>query len=94
MICINNKPFVLLICIGLLAVIPEKVSSLTNADFALRWSAQQHELMSKIRRLLNGLVTNELNTSSKSAPVSEKFDPNGSSKRRVRKGSNPIHNRS
>ncbi|KAK4376680.1 hypothetical protein RND71_002976 [Anisodus tanguticus] len=96
MVFISNKPFVLLICIGLLVVLPEKVSSLTRSDFSLKWSTQQQneQMMLKTRRMLNGLVKNELNNGIKSAPVSENFDPNGSSKRRVRKGSNPIHNRS
>lgn len=90
MVFISNKAFVLLI-IGLLVVLPEKVSSLTSSH-----SQQQNELrMSKSRRMLNGLVKEEeLNTGIKSAPVSKTFDPNGSSKRKVRKGSDPIHNRS
>ncbi|CAN4081272.1 unnamed protein product [Withania somnifera] len=97
MVFISSKAFVLLIFIGLLEVFPEKVSSLTSSQFALRWSTQQQQnelMMSKTRRMLNGLVTKELNTGIKSAPVSETFDPNGSSKRKVRKGSDPIHNRS
>lgn len=85
MVSISHKSFVfLLICIGLLVVLPEKVSS------------QQNELKTSMsRRMLNGLVTKEeLNTGIKSTPVSKTFDPNGSSKRKVRKGSDPIHNRS
>ncbi|CAN4124470.1 unnamed protein product [Withania somnifera] len=98
MVFISNKAFVLLICIWLLVVFPEKVSSLKSSQFALRWSTQQQQqnelMMSKSRRMLNGLVSKELNTGIKSAPVSKTFDPNGSSKRTVRKGSDPIHNRS
>ncbi|TMW96337.1 hypothetical protein EJD97_007536 [Solanum chilense] len=83
MVFISNKAFVfLLICIGLLVVCSH--------------SQQQNELrLSTSRRMLKGLVTEEeLNTGFKSAPVSKTFDPNGSSKRKVRKGSDPIHNRS
>ncbi|KAJ8569946.1 hypothetical protein K7X08_006523 [Anisodus acutangulus] len=70
MVFISNKPFVLLICIGLLVVLPEKVSSLTRSDFSLKWSTQQQneQMMLKTRRMLNGLVKNELNTGIKSAP--------------------------
>ncbi|OIT36892.1 hypothetical protein A4A49_66087 [Nicotiana attenuata] len=95
MIFTSQKPFVLLICIGLLAVFPEKSSSITSSQLVLRWSSRQQELMSRSQRVLAGLVTKELNTTNvKPAAVSKTFDPNRSSKRRVRKGSDPIHNRS
>ncbi|KAK4339288.1 hypothetical protein RND71_040750 [Anisodus tanguticus] len=91
----HHKHIALLICIGLLVVVPEKVCSITSSQVALRCCRKQQGSLSKSQRMLARLVTKELNTNVKAETVSSNtFDPNSSSKRRVRKGSNPIHNRS
>lgn len=45
-------------------------------------------------RVLQGVSRQELNSSRSTAPKNKKFDPMQSSKRRFRRGSDPIHNRS
>ncbi|KAF3624665.1 hypothetical protein FXO38_30136 [Capsicum annuum] len=83
MVYISNKAFVFLVCIGLLVVLPKNVSSLTSLH-----SQQQNELMmSKSRRMLNGLVREELNTGIKSAPApaSKTFDLNDSNSELISK---------
>ncbi|KAF8399478.1 hypothetical protein HHK36_015344 [Tetracentron sinense] len=83
---------ILLICFGFLAVQPEKVSGLRSIDLVLRWD-KEHGLVPKHARILKAVAMEELNTEKKSAPSPPTFDPNRSSKRRVRRGSDPIHNR-
>ncbi|CAK9136347.1 unnamed protein product [Ilex paraguariensis] len=93
MVCSTHRVFILLICIGILAIQLEKVSGLRSRDFVLRWSKEDHGRVLKNKRMLRAVVQ-DLNTMKKQAPVNKTFDPNQSSKRRVRRGSDPIHNRS
>ncbi|KAG5536610.1 hypothetical protein RHMOL_Rhmol08G0209600 [Rhododendron molle] len=74
----------LLVCIGFLSIQPERVSGLRILDLALRKS-----------RILKAVGLVEVQTPPPSlAPVpSLAFDPNQSCQRRVRRGSDPIHNR-
>nr|DAD31259.1 TPA_asm: hypothetical protein HUJ06_010110 [Nelumbo nucifera] len=84
---------ILLICIGFLVVQPEKVSGLRSIDHVLRWEKEEKALKLKSSRVLKAVVVEELNSNNKSSSASPKIDPNMSSKRRVRRGSDPIHNR-
>ncbi|KAA0032271.1 CLAVATA3/ESR (CLE)-related protein 45 [Cucumis melo var. makuwa] len=82
---IHRVLIVLLMCVALLAVKPEQACALRSIDLALRPS--RHILVEDSR-------VEELNMKRNSLPQNNKFDPNRSSKRRVRRGSDPIHNRS
>ncbi|KAK9277345.1 hypothetical protein L1049_006886 [Liquidambar formosana] len=88
-----SRVLILLICIGFI-VQPDKVSGLRSIELVLRNSKVDHVLMPKNQRILKAVVMDNLNTEKRSAPVNKEFDPNQSSKRKVRKGSDPIHNRS
>ena len=89
-----QRVLILLICIGFLAVEPDKVSGLRSIDLALRQSPEYHMLAAKNQRTLKAVVMENQSKEEKAAPVNKKFDLNQSSKRRVRRGSDPIHNRS
>ncbi|XVE53236.1 hypothetical protein DITRI_Ditri02bG0187800 [Diplodiscus trichospermus] len=85
MVCSAQRLIIIVILFGLLAVQPDKVSGLRSRDLVFRND-----------RILMAVDMKEMSTEKKPAePVSNnKFDPNQSSKRRVRRGSDPIHNRS
>ncbi|GMP58291.1 hypothetical protein CsSME_00022007 [Camellia sinensis var. sinensis] len=90
-----QRLFILLICIGFFAVQSAKGSRLRSIDLFLRWSKEDDVSVLKYHhRTLKAVEIQAVNTEKKQAPVSKKFDPNQSSKRGVRKGSDPIHNRS
>lgn len=88
-----HRAFVLFICVGLLAFQPHEVCGMRSTDLALRRGSRDQPLMVK-DRVLKAAEVNSLNTDKKSAPVNKTFDSNQSSKRQVRRGSDPIHNRS
>ncbi|KAK2969006.1 hypothetical protein RJ640_007871 [Escallonia rubra] len=69
------------------------VSGLRSKELALRCSEEGHRLRPLRERVLEEVVTTDLTAVNKPAVASKKFDPNQSSKRKVRKGSDPIHNR-
>lgn len=85
----------LLLCIGfLLALQPQNVSAIRSRDLALRWDNVKLPFLGgfHISKALaqKGLQRNRLDL----APTpSVTFDPNQSNKRRVRRGSDPIHNK-
>ncbi|XP_018817661.1 CLAVATA3/ESR (CLE)-related protein 45 [Juglans regia] len=89
-----HRVFILLICIGFLAVQPDKVSGLRSIGLALKQGQEDCELMAQNHRVLKVVAMEQINTGKTTAHVNKKFDPNESSKRRVRRGSDPIHNRS
>ncbi|KAI8020399.1 CLAVATA3/ESR (CLE)-related protein 45 [Camellia lanceoleosa] len=82
-----------LLCIGFLSIQPERVSSLRSIDLALRWD--KGPLFPRNWRILNSVGVEVRQRMPNLAPTpSMAFDPNQSSKRTVRRGSDPIHNRS
>ncbi|GAV60984.1 hypothetical protein CFOL_v3_04512, partial [Cephalotus follicularis] len=87
------KGFILVVCIGVLALQVDKVSSLRSIDHALKW----HKGTLPFDRSLHitrAVAVEDLQKMSNSAPSpSIMFDPNQSNKRSVPKGSDPIHNR-
>lgn len=89
----SPRTFILFICIGLLAFHEEKVCCLRSTDLAPRQSGEDHRVTIKNQRILKATVVKGFNTDKKPARVSNKVDPNQSSKRKVGRGSNPIHNR-
>ncbi|XP_042488692.1 CLAVATA3/ESR (CLE)-related protein 45 [Macadamia integrifolia] len=89
------RMLILILCIGFLVVQPGKVSGMASIDHVLRWEKQEQGPVQNSRVLK--AVMEELNTKKNlapAAPATPKFDSNRSSKRGVRRGSDPIHNRS
>ncbi|KAH7515943.1 hypothetical protein FEM48_Zijuj10G0081900 [Ziziphus jujuba var. spinosa] len=95
MVLTSHRVLILLICIGFLVVQPDKVSGLRSIGIAIRETKKYHDLLlSKNQRILKAVNMEEINTTKNSKTSDEKFDPNQSSKRKVRRGADPIHNRS
>uniref|UniRef100_A0A7N0TRG5 Uncharacterized protein n=1 Tax=Kalanchoe fedtschenkoi TaxID=63787 RepID=A0A7N0TRG5_KALFE len=86
------RGLVLLLCIAFMLQ-PATVSCLRNLDLAQRAGREDNSPIIRVQRLLKDLVTGDLNTKSKPAPINRETDPNQASKRRVHKGPDPIHNR-
>lgn len=86
---------------------PEEVSGMRSLELALRQSQKDHRIMlqnqhtqkATEKELLNrkkdsANANNGSDPTKKNLPnVNNRLDPNQSSKRRVRRGSDPIHNR-
>ncbi|PPD67607.1 hypothetical protein GOBAR_DD35516 [Gossypium barbadense] len=69
----------------------EGVCGLKRSDLVFT----QHEIGSKNGRVLKAVVDMKgINTEKKASAVNNRFDPNQSSKRRFRRGPDPIHNKS
>ncbi|KAE8666058.1 hypothetical protein F3Y22_tig00112517pilonHSYRG00030 [Hibiscus syriacus] len=85
MICRAQRVLIFLSIFGLLAVQPVEVSGLRNLDLVV---------FRHVQRVLKAVDTKGMNTEKKQTFGNNRFDPNRSSKRRVRRGSDPIHNRS
>lgn len=83
MISSSHKLFILLTCIGILAVQPYLVSGFRNGI----------ELPMN-HRMLKAVSKKDLQAKPSPASSNTEFDPYQSSKRTVRRGSDPIHNRS
>lgn len=84
--CLSTYKIALLVlfCVGFLSIQPEIVSASRNIDLALRSF-----------RILRGVALEEEEMAFKIAPSpAMSFDPNQSEKRKVKGGSDPIHNRS
>ena len=94
MVFSTQRLFILLICIGFFTVEPAKGSSLRSIYIVLRWSKEDDGPALNYQRTLNAVEMQTVNTEKEHAPVNKTLDPNQSSKRRVRRGSDPIHNRS
>ena len=95
MVFATQRVLILLICIGLLSFQPDKVSGLRSIDIALRKQKEDNHIFLQSRRTLKVVKTEEkLNPETKSTGQNNKLDPNQSTKRQVRRGSDPIHNRS
>ncbi|KAF7850548.1 hypothetical protein BT93_L5299 [Corymbia citriodora subsp. variegata] len=97
--CSNHGVLILLfIALQALVFLPH-VSALTTREIPLRWRTENKLLLVKNmpRRLLlsEGAVVDDLleKQSLAPTPTAAPFDPNQSDKRRVPRGSDPIHNR-
>ncbi|KAK3225403.1 hypothetical protein Dsin_005265 [Dipteronia sinensis] len=85
---------ILLICVGFLALQIDKVCGLRSINLVIRWDKEQLPFV-PTSRILKAVALKDLQTNPGFAPAPSKaFDPNQSNKRRVRRGSDPIHNRS
>ncbi|KAK9926014.1 hypothetical protein M0R45_023270 [Rubus argutus] len=84
---------ILLVCIGFLALQPEKVSGLRSMDLALRWDKGHFSFLNSLH-VVKAVAVEDLQAKLSLAPApAMTFDPSQSNKRKVRKGSDPIHNR-
>lgn len=100
----SSRVLMILVLVGLLVVVGEldKVSGLTSADIVLlRWKEQDNHRLTMeknlkkkpadmIKKSLKNTKKIRPSSSSAAAAPSQEFE---SSKRKVRKGSDPIHNR-
>ncbi|KAK7265796.1 hypothetical protein RJT34_33419 [Clitoria ternatea] len=86
--------FFVLVCVGILASQPRKASGLRSKDLALRLDEGLLPFVGSFR-VLKAVSMEDLQSNVELAPApSMTFDPYQSNKRTVRKGSDPIHNRS
>lgn len=84
---------ILLVCIGFLALQPGKVSGLRSMDLALRWDKGHFSFLNSLH-VVKAVSVEDLQAKLSLAPApAMTFDPSQSNKRKVRKGSDPIHNR-
>ncbi|CAK7326083.1 unnamed protein product [Dovyalis caffra] len=88
-----HRVLILLICIGFIAVQPDKVYGLSSVELVFRHNQKAQGTVPHSQRILKDVSMQGMNTK-KSAHANKTFDPSQSSKRRVRRGSDPIHNRS
>lgn len=90
------RAFVLFIFIVLLAFLSNGVCGLRSADHAHERSREDRLEKVKNHRVLKAPSNNCFNTTTtkKPGPLNKKFNSGQSSKRKVRRGSDPIHNRS
>ncbi|GMN45627.1 hypothetical protein TIFTF001_014813 [Ficus carica] len=84
----------LLSCIGILVLHPQNASALRSKDLALRWDKAKLPPFLADLHIFKSVSLDDLQRNLDLAPApSMTFDPNQSNKRRVRRGSDPIHNR-
>ncbi|KAJ8773767.1 hypothetical protein K2173_006417 [Erythroxylum novogranatense] len=84
----------LIICIGSLAVQPDKAYCLTSIQLVLRQRVKAEGTVLHNPRILEDVTMQRMKPEKQASNSIKSFDPNQSSKRRVRRGQNPIHNRS
>ena len=87
------RVLILLICIGFIAVQPDEVYGLTSVELVLRHNQKDQGTVPQNQRVLTDVDMQGMDIK-KSAHASKTFDRSQSSKRGVRRGSDPIHNRS
>lgn len=88
------RGFFILVCIVMLASQPYIAYGLRTKDLALRWDKRKQPFV-QVSHVLKGDAMEGLESKMDLAPSSSMtFDANQSNKRTVKKGSNPIHNRS
>nr|GEW22987.1 hypothetical protein [Tanacetum cinerariifolium] len=73
---------------------PHMVSGFRNIDIELRWKKANHGELPVNNRVLKEVSRKDFQAKPSPATLNKKFDLNQSSKRTVRRGSDPIHNRS
>ncbi|KAJ6899895.1 hypothetical protein NC652_026138 [Populus alba x Populus x berolinensis] len=93
MVFCSRRVLILLICIGFIAVQPHKLYGLTSVEVILRHDRKAHGTLPHSQRSLKDVDMQGMDTKT-SAQANKRFDPSQTSKRRARRGSDPIHNRS
>ncbi|CAA2986706.1 Hypothetical predicted protein [Olea europaea subsp. europaea] len=80
-------------CIGVFSIQPEMVSGRRSIDLARRWERGEMSVL-RSSRALKAVALQDLGAALNIAPSpGMTYDPNQSEKRRVDRGSDPIHNR-
>ncbi|KAK9052156.1 hypothetical protein SSX86_028784 [Deinandra increscens subsp. villosa] len=92
MVSSTHKLFVLLTCIGILAIEPYMVSGFRKIGIELPMNHHHHHRHRKLKVV--SMVDQHQQAKPSPAALNKKFDAFQSSKRPVRRGSDPIHNRS
>uniref|UniRef100_A0A6N2LQE6 Uncharacterized protein n=1 Tax=Salix viminalis TaxID=40686 RepID=A0A6N2LQE6_SALVM len=92
MVFCAHRVLILLICIGFIAVQPDEVYGLTSVELVLRHNQKDQGTVPQNQRVLKDVDMQGMDIK-KSAHASKTFDRSQSSKRGVRRGSDPIHNR-
>ncbi|KAK7274832.1 hypothetical protein RIF29_15931 [Crotalaria pallida] len=87
-----SRIIILLFFVGFLSV-QQEVLGMSSLEIVLRQSQEDHRIMLQNQQTSKATSKEVLNTKKNSANISNGFNPNESSKRRVRRGSDPIHNR-
>lgn len=90
---LTGRLFVLLVCVGLLAMEQGIVHGLRSIDLVNR-PTSEHGLAAKKPDILKNISVANSNTKKRLASASSQLHDTRMSKRRVRRGSDPIHNRS
>ncbi|KAK4354202.1 hypothetical protein RND71_026396 [Anisodus tanguticus] len=93
MCCPPCKMIVLILCIGFLYIQPKMVSALGSRDITLGWGEGKLYFL-RSSRILEAVSMQDLNIAPAPAPATTFRLANQSNKRSVKKGSDPIHNRS
>ncbi|XVE85853.1 hypothetical protein DITRI_Ditri17bG0124900 [Diplodiscus trichospermus] len=95
MVCSPQRVVIFLIFFGLLTVQLDKVSGLRSIDdHVFRHSHEEHGMTTRSnQRVPKAADTNGMSRGKK-LPSPGAFDPNQASKRRFRRGADPIHNKS
>ncbi|KAJ6312115.1 hypothetical protein OIU76_012062 [Salix suchowensis] len=93
MVSRSHRVLVLLICIGFIAVQPDKLHGLTSVEMILRHDQRAHGTPPHNQRSLKDVNWQGMGTK-KSAKANMTLDASQTSKRGARRGSDPIHNRS
>ncbi|OIW02143.1 hypothetical protein TanjilG_06738 [Lupinus angustifolius] len=93
MVLHSSRIIILLFFVGFLSVQQERALGMSSLEIVLRQSQKGHRIMLQNQHTEKASGKELLNTEKKSTNVNSGFDPNQSSERRVRRGSDPIHNR-
>lgn len=89
----SQRVLILLLCTGFLKVQPGQGYGLRTIDL-LRQKQHGQGMVPQNRRIFKATTMMEMNAKNSSTQINRTYDPNPSSKRRVQRGSDPIHNRS
>ncbi|CAL0308113.1 unnamed protein product [Lupinus luteus] len=85
-----SRIIILLLFVGFLSFQQERVLGITSLEIVLRQN--DRIMLQKNQHFLSASGRELLTTKKNSENANKGFDPNQSSKRRVRRGSDPIHN--
>ncbi|KAG6584463.1 hypothetical protein SDJN03_20395, partial [Cucurbita argyrosperma subsp. sororia] len=84
----------LLLCVWFLVLQPEGTSGLSNIDLALRWDKLRIPIFNSFKFVKEASVEDDWGRTLAFAPAPlTGFDPTRLNKRRIRRGSDPIHNK-
>lgn len=84
----------LLLCVCLLALQPKGTSGLSNINLVLRWDKPNIPIFNSFKFVKDVSVEDDWRRTLAFAPAPlPGFDPTKLNKRRIRRGSDPIHNK-